>query len=129
MELDKYISKIKEEFKDKPNYEKFNNLLLMDHDFDFIKKIYPKDLKTFEDLIFKPHGLGEGVHAVLKFDNGQFASVVGGAKGLYGDGVETFELGYDDGYGNIDVIGWLNPDEITEEMFKLQIQEPFKISE
>jgi|SRR6056300_439639 len=123
MELDKYISKIKEEFKDKPNYEKFNNLLLMDHDFDFIKKVYPEDLKTFEDLIFKPHGLGEGVHAVLKFDNGQFASVVGGAKGLYGDGVQTFELGYDDGYGNIDVIGWLNPDEITEEMFKLQSQD------
>ena len=120
MELDKYISKIKEEFKDKPNYEKFNNLLLMDHDFDFIKKVYPEDLKTFEDLRFKPHRMGEGVHAFLKFDNGQFVSVVGGARGLYGDGVKTFELGYDDGYGNIDVIGWLSPDEITEEMFKLQ---------
>jgi hypothetical protein len=123
MELDKYISKIKEEFKDKPNYEKFNNLLLMDHDFDFIKKVYPEDLKTFEDLRFKPHRMGEGVHAFLKFDNGQFASVVGGGRGLYGDGVETFELGYDDGYGNIDVMGWLNPDEITEEMFKLQSQD------
>jgi hypothetical protein len=123
MELDKYISKIKEEFKDKPNYEKFNNLLLMDHDFDFIKKVYPEDLKTFEDLRFKPHRLSEGVHAYLKFDNGQFVSVVGGARGLYGDGVQTFELGYDDGYGNIDVIGWLNPDEITEEMFKLQSQD------
>jgi hypothetical protein len=32
-------------------------------------------------------------------------------------------LGYDDGYGNIDVMGWLNPDEITEEMFKLQSQD------
>jgi len=123
MELDKYISKIKEEFKDKPNYEKFNNLLLMDHDFDFIKKVYPEDLKTFEDLRFKPHRLEGGVHAYLKFDNGQFASVVGGASGQYGDGVETFELGYDDGYGNIDVMGWLNPDGITEEMFKLQSQD------
>jgi len=122
MELDKYISKIKEEFKDKPNYQKFINLLLMDHDFDFIKKVYPEDLKTFEDLKFNPHVLGGGVHAFLEFDNGQFASVVGGARGHYGDGVKTFELGYDDGYGNIDVIGWLNPDEITEEMFKLQSQ-------
>ena len=129
MELDKYISKIKEEFKDKPNYQKFINLLLMDHDFDFIKKVYPEDLKTFEDLRFKPHRLGEGVQAYLKFDNGQFASVVGGANGLYGDGVKTFELGFADGEGSIDVMGWLNPDEITEEMFKLQIQEPFNLSE
>jgi len=123
MELDKYISKIKEEFKDIPNYQKFNNLLLMDHDFDFIKKVYPEDLKTFEDLRFKPHRLGEGVQAYLKFDNGQFASVVGGANGLYGDGVKTFELGFADGEGSIDVMGWLNPDEITEEMFKLQSQD------
>jgi hypothetical protein len=123
MELDKYISKIKEEFKDKPNYQKFRNLLLMDHDFDFIKKVYPEDLKTFEDLRIKPHRLGVGVQAYLKFDNGQFVSVVGGAEGLHGDGFRTFELGYDDGYGNIEVIGWLNIDEITEEMFKLQSQD------
>lgn len=54
----------------------------------------------FEDLDFKPHPIGSGVQAKIFFDNGYGASVVGGAYGLYGDGVNTFEVAVL--YGNAD---------------------------
>lgn len=123
MTIENYIVRIQKKLKDLPNYRKFNTLLLMNHDFDFIKKVYPNELKTFDDLNFIPHSCGVGIMGVIHFDNGQFASVVGGFYGSYGDGIKTFELGFDNGTGNIDVIGWLSSDEITEEMFKLQLQD------
>ena len=66
------------------------------------------------------------VQSYLEFDNGHFASVVGGAAGLYGDGKETFELGYidDNVPGGIDVQGWLTPEEVTMVMIQIQSKEP-----
>jgi hypothetical protein len=83
-----------------------------------LSKINFKTMKTFNDLKFKPHpnGLG-GIQAILEFDNGHRISVVGGAIGLYGDGVKTFEIWRScDG----DIKGHLTPEEITKEMIELQ---------
>ena len=44
-----------------------------------------------DDLEFGTHDLG-GVHAVTLYPNGYGASIVGGARGLYGDGRNTFEV-------------------------------------
>ena len=49
-------------------------------------------MKTFEDLVFKPHAIGRGaVQARLDLGNDIEVSVVGGP-GLYGDGKTTFEV-------------------------------------
>jgi hypothetical protein len=53
-----------------------------------MKKVY-----TFNDIVFKPHNLVKGgVQGILKLPNGVTVSVVGGDT-LYGDGVDTFEVG------------------------------------
>ena len=46
-----------------------------------------------KNLNFLPHpnGLG-GVQCKIKTDNGYTISIVGGGLGLYGDGVNTFEV-------------------------------------
>ena len=82
--------------------------------------------KTFKDLKFfvipkrssYPHtsGLG-GQQAIMKFDNGHRISVVGGGIGLYGDGVNTFEIWRS---CDSDVKGHLTKEEVTEEMIELQ---------
>jgi hypothetical protein len=58
-----------------------------------------------------------GKQAIMQFDNGHRISIVGGSYGLYGDGVNTFEIwrSCDD-----DVQGWLTPEEVTEGMVELQ---------
>ena len=90
------------------------------HTDEEIKEICP-EIKTFSDLEFKPHGVvPEGVMSSLTFDNGQFVSVVGGGEGLYGDGKSSFEVGFPDGSGGIDVEGWLSPKEVTELMVDIQ---------
>ena len=73
----------------------------------------------FEDLEFNPHLLGNGaVQATGHFPiNGKWYSVVGGGIGLYGDGVETFEVWGDD---MDDVIGWLTKDEVEEWLLEMQ---------
>jgi hypothetical protein len=49
-------------------------------------------MKTFDDLVFKPHGLGGNrVQAKLDLGNDIEVSVVGG-DGLYGNGKTTFEV-------------------------------------
>ena len=77
-----------------------------------------KKALIFEDLKFEPrkHPFG-GVQAIMEFDNGHRISVVGGANGIYGDGVTTFEIwrSIDDG-----VKGWLTKEEISEQMIELQ---------
>jgi len=84
---------------------------------EFIEK---HKVKTFDDLVFKPHAntfnVG-AVQAVMKFENGHSISVVGGGNGLYGDGVTTFEIwaSWQD-----DVKGWLTKDEVTEAMLETQ---------
>jgi len=82
--------------------------------------------KTFKDLKFKPHSIGNGVIARLLFDNKYGVSVVrfngsyGGHKGLYelavlfGD-----ELCYTTKITN-DVIGWLTPRKVSAIMKRVQ---------
>lgn len=127
--MEKLTQKLLTYLSDKPNYEKFSILHNeMGYDFNFIKELYPNDLKTFEDLNFKqhPNNWMEGaVQAWLDFDNGHFVSVVGGGYGLYGDGVKTFEVGFTLPDGNIDVEGWLPPEQVTRLMFQIQIKEPY----
>ena len=128
---DKLIEKIKSYLLGKPDYEKLD-ILFNENGFDveFIKKVYPNLIKTFSDLKFKAHPnnwMGDNsVQATLDFDNGHWISVVGGASGLYGDGFNTFEIGFPVSKGDMDVIGYLSPESITEEIFKIQIKKPFK---
>ena len=123
MEDKTYVEKLKRVLNGKPNYCKFRYVLDLGHDVNFIKEVFPDEIKTFEDLNFGVHRVvPNGTQAYLEFDNGHFASVVGGP-GLYGDGEISFELGFpvDD---TIDVIGWLSPDQITDEMIKIQAKDP-----
>lgn len=79
-------------------------------------------MKTFDDLEFSPHptGLG-GKIAQMDLGNGYKISVVGGGRGLYGDGETTFEVAMFDRVGdmiklgeNDQVLGWQTIDEINE---------------
>ena len=84
-------------------------------------------MKTFKDLEFKPHAMGEGVASRLSFDNGYGVSVVrtswtyGGKEGLY-------ELAVLDKHGNLtydtsvtnDVIGYLSEEEVSDIMEQVQ---------
>jgi len=92
-------------------------------------------MKNFDKLDFKPHpvGLG-GVIAQTKLDNGYTISVVGGRKGLYGDGIETFEVAIFDRMNemimlseNDQVLGWQTKQEIDELMEKFSNQKPINI--
>ena len=80
-------------------------------------------VKTFKDLIFKPHqAVPKGVAAVMYFplgDNGEngWFSVVGGGSGLYGDGVSTFEVLAD---GMDDPLTYLSKEQVTHLMLKRQ---------
>lgn len=68
---------------------------------------------TFEDLVFKPHTvIPGGTQANIEFPDGTNASVVGGPKGVYGNGVDTFELWYSD---EDEPRGWVSKDEINRE--------------
>ena len=48
-------------------------------------------MKTFDDLVFKPYRIRNGVQATLDLGNDIEVSVVGG-EGLYGNGKTTFEV-------------------------------------
>jgi hypothetical protein len=86
-------------------------------DFDWINNINP--IVYFENLIFKPHPLGRGaVQATGKFPiNGKWYSVVGGGYGLYGDGVNTFEVW---GADMDDPMGYLTKSEVEEWLIRMQ---------
>ena len=85
-------------------------------------------MKTFDDLVFKPHPLGRGaVHAKLDLGNDIEVSVVGGP-GLYGNGVTSFEVAafyitlgkfvpFEDGQ---DVSGYNSKEEVTKIINKLE---------
>ena len=129
MEDKLYIKKLRKILDGKPNHKKFRYILDLGHDIDFIKEVFPNGFKSFKDLKFESHKsiLTPGaVQSYLEFDNGHFASVVGGAEGLYGDGKETFELGYidDNVPDGIDVQGWLTPEEVTMGMIQIQSKKP-----
>lgn len=72
---------------------------------------------NFNDLRFQHHiQFQEAVQAVLKFRNGFGVSVVGGEyTGLYGDGINTFEVAII--HDNIilgDVFGWCSKEDVTK---------------
>jgi hypothetical protein len=86
-------------------------------------------MKTFKDLEFKPHAMGEGVHSKLSFDNGYGVSVVrtswtyGGSDGLYELAVldEHGQLTYNTSdWGTNDVIGYLSEEEVSDIMEQVQ---------
>ena len=91
-------------------------------------------MRPFDDLVFEPHPITEcGIdkykdckQAVLNFDNGYGVSVIFGTA-FYSNGVDTYELAalldgklcYPSEIGG-DVLGYINKDEITEAMVKVQ---------
>lgn len=85
-------------------------------------------IKFPEDFILRPHPLsemgGEYINAkqwTYQKLNGTMISIVGGAPGLYGDGIETFEYwDFDDD----DVMGWLSKDGINEILSNIDMVEP-----
>ncbi len=87
-------------------------------DLEWIENIEP--IIHFENLVFNPHSLGlGGVQATGHFPiNGKWYSIVGGLGGLYGDGVNTFEVWGD----NMDEpIGWLTKDEVEQWLLEMQL--------
>lgn len=92
-------------------------------------------MKNFNKLEFGVHpvGLG-GIIAQMKLDNGYTISVVGGRQGLYGDGIETFEVAIFDRMNemimlseNDQVLGWQTKQEVDELMEKFSNQKPINI--
>jgi hypothetical protein len=85
-------------------------------------------MKTFKDLVFKPHPLGVGIQARMDFENKFGVSVVqspysyGGKMGLY-------ELAVVDSEGDVvydtpiaeGVIGYLREEDVTEGMRRIQL--------
>jgi hypothetical protein len=58
----------------------------------YICKMKPK-VYTLKDFNFKPHSLVKGAtQGILILPNGITVSIVGGGRGLHGDGVDTFEV-------------------------------------
>ena len=86
-------------------------------------------MKTFDDLVFKPHSisLSNGAKmSTMDFQNGYGVSVIFG-KMFYSNGIDTYELAVT--YkGELcytteitsDVMGWLSEKEVTEVMAKVQ---------
>lgn len=92
-------------------------------------------MKNFNKLEFGAHpvGLG-GIIAQMKLDNGYTISVVGGRKGLYGDGIETFEVAIFDRMNemimlseNDQVLGWQTKQEVDDLIEKFNNQKPINI--
>jgi len=87
----------------------------------FSYKVY-----KFEDLVFKPHPIGNGKIATLNFPNDFGVSVVFGSL-FYSNGVDNYELAvlhngeltYDTEITD-DVLGYLSPKEISDVMGEIQ---------
>ena len=79
-------------------------------------------MKTFKDLKFEPHSVYDGgVQARMTFHNKQWISVIGGAKGLYGNGVTSFEVCSSSSIKTMaQVKGWRTKEQITNHMKYLQ---------
>ncbi len=101
------------------------------------KPIQEASVKTFADLEFKPHSIGNGLQARMDFENGYGVSVVrfmimfGGGYGSYTDNESQWELAifknghicYDSGITD-DVMGRLSADEVTDIMRQAQELQP-----
>ncbi len=82
---------------------------------------------TFRDVVFKPHGVIKGgVQGLVKLPNGVTVSIVGGPT-LYGDGVDTFEVGaWGGNHGDWIALGdgedvktYQDTDQVTHILFEL----------
>jgi hypothetical protein len=92
-------------------------------------------MKTFNDIKFKlhPNGMG-GILGQLELGNGYKISVVGGGRGLYGDGKKTFEVAVFDRMGemimlseNDQVLGWQTMDQVNEIIKKFDEEPVLKV--
>lgn len=89
-------------------------------------------MKTFNDLVFgehiNPNMIKDTKQARMQFDNGYGISVLLGGKGIYSNGIDTYEVAilyddelcYDSGLCD-DVLGHQTEGEITELMEKIQL--------
>jgi len=84
-------------------------------------------MKTFKDLEFKPHTIGNGVQAVMNFDNNYGVSVVK-FNGSYGYHQNLWEVAilYKDALTyntdiTDDVLGHQTDEDVTEVMKKVQM--------
>jgi len=88
-----------------------------------------KEITCFDDLVFGQHRnkMEGSVQALHQLPNGIIISVVGG-QGLYGDGIESFEIAAwrEEIKQNCiqlsehdDVLGWRDKNEITEIIQKI----------
>ena len=84
-------------------------------------------MKTFKDLVFKPHSMGNGVQAVMMFDNNRGVSVVkfDGSYGYKQDQWELAVLNNKEGLDyetsiTDDVIGWLTDKKVSNIMIQVQ---------
>ena len=127
---EKYIEKMRNHLSGESIRVKYNVLKNdASHTDEEIKEICP-EIKTFSDLEFTPHQVvPQAVSSYIVFDNDHFVSVVGGGEGLYGDGKSSFEVGFSDENGGIDVEAWLSPQEVTELMIDIQSKIPPKENE
>lgn len=78
-------------------------------------------MKTFKDIVFKPHPSGNGVIGAIHFDNGYGASIIkchisyGGRSGLYELAVlKNRDITSDD------VSGWLSEEDVTKLLVQIQ---------
>jgi hypothetical protein len=92
-------------------------------------------MKTFNDIKFKlhPNGMG-GILGQMELGNGYKISVVGGGRGLYGDGKKTFEVAVFDRMGemimlseNDQVLGWQTMDQVNEVIKKFDTEPVLKV--
>lgn len=79
-------------------------------------------MKTFNDIKFQlhPNGMG-GILGQMELESGYKISVVGGGRGLYGDGKNTFEVAMFDRDNemimlseNDQVLGWQTMEQVNE---------------
>ena len=86
-----------------------------------------KTLKTYEDLEFETHPIGQGNLAKMNFDNGYGVSVLLGNM-FYSNGTTTYEVAVTkdgvlcyDTHITSDVIGYVTYDTVTEIMADVQM--------
>ena len=99
------------------------NSLLVDMSFTPREAAHILDVYIFDDIDFQPHGVvPNAIQSSFEFPNPDggddiWISIVGGGDGLYGDGKDTFEVWSSE---MDDPKGWLNKDEVTQELLKVQ---------